>query len=121
MRITNPTALLGEDEACKYLQKIGYRIIERNFRKRNGEVDIIALHENTLVFIEVKTRSSNQFGEPLESIGYFKLKVLIKTAQLYKMLYPNLPENLRIDAIGIMISNDGEIDKLDHVKNISGF
>ena len=126
MKIANPVALLGEDKACRYLQKNGYKIIERNFRKGYGEIDIIAIDssdskEKILVFVEVKTRTSNSFGSPLEAITYWKLKTLIKTAQFYKMTHPKLPDGLRIDAISVVLSDQKLVENLEHIKNISGF
>jgi len=119
MRIVNPTAQKGENIACEFLKKKGYKIIERNFRKGYGEIDIIALKDNILVFVEVKTRTSNQFGTPLEAISYFKLKSLIKTAQFYKVLNPRLPDSLRIDAISVMLDNFGSPTSIEHIENIS--
>jgi len=58
----------GEDIAAKYLQQQGYRIVQRNYRSRYGEVDIICAQQGILVFVEVKTRTSNAFGFPEESI-----------------------------------------------------
>lgn len=120
MRIVNPTAKLGEDKACEYLRKLGFKILERNYRKTYGEIDIIALEKNVLVFIEVKTRTSDQFGTPLDSINYFKLRSLIKTAQYYKMSHSDLPEALRIDAVSVILNGD-KVDKIDLTRNISGF
>ncbi len=125
MRIVNPIAILGENKACEYLKKLGFKIIDRNYRKSYGEIDIIAIEETkkdgkVLVFIEVKTRTSNQFGTPLEGITYWKLKSLIKTAQFYKMTHHNLPESLRIDAIAVIL-NGQEVQSIELTKNISGF
>ena len=120
MRIVNPIASFGEGKACEYLRKNGYKIIERNFRKGYGEIDIIATHKDTLVFVEVKTRTSDQFGSPLEAITFWKLKSLIKTAQYYKMIHPKLPDSLRIDAVSVVLL-DGQVKKIEHIKNISGF
>ena len=124
MKISNPTAKLGEDKACEYLRKLGFKIIERNFRKGYGEIDIVAIEETkdgkVLVFIEVKTRTSNQFGTPLEGITYWKLKSLIKMAQFYKITHRNLPESLRIDAISVTLNGD-EVSEIELRKNISGF
>ena len=106
--------------AAAYLQKKGYKIIEQNFRKNYGEVDIIAVYNDTLVFIEVKTRTSNQFGEPIESITYWKLKSLIKTAQFYKASHPRLPDSLRIDAISVKMLVSGEVESVEHMENVSG-
>ena len=120
MKIVNPTAKFGEDKACEYLKKLNFKIIERNFRKGYGEIDIIALDKDVLVFIEVKTRTSDKFGTPLEAITYWKLKSLIKTAQYYKMTHPNLPESLRIDAVSVLL-NGQEVQDIELTRNISGF
>lgn len=125
MKIVNPTAKLGEDKACEYLKKLGFKIIERNFRKGYGEIDIVALDPSdssgqVLVFIEVKTRSSNKFGTPLDSINYWKLKSLIKTAEFYKLTHHNLPEGMRIDAISVIL-NGQEVQSIELTRNISGF
>ncbi len=109
----------GEEIAAEYLKKQGFKIIDRNFRIRGGEIDIIALDAGTLVFIEVKTRSSAAFGSPLEAITYWKLKALIKTAQFYKLRNPHLPDAMRIDAVAIMLDHDNHPTSIELVKNIS--
>lgn len=113
----------GEDLATAFLEKKGYGIVERNFRTRNGEIDIVAIDQSekapTLVFIEVKTREGNAYGTPLEAITYFKLKFLIRTALVYSTTHPRLPKGLRIDAIAILLGPDGEMIDIEHVKNIS--
>jgi len=120
MIISDPVARLGEDIATSYLKKKGYRIIERNFRKGYGEIDIVAVHENILVFAEVKTRTTGLYGGAIEAISYLKLQKLIRTCEYYKMLHPKLPESLRIDAILIDLEN-GEAKNIQHIENISGF
>ena len=121
MRIVNPTAVLGESAACEYLTKKGYEVIERNFRKGYGEIDIVAIHRNILVFIEVKTRSSNKYSGPFESISPWKLTTLVKGAKFYKyIMHPELPDDMRIDAIGVTVWGD-EVLKIEHLENISGF
>ncbi len=111
---------LGEDIATKYLENKGYTILTRNYRKPWGEIDIIAKKSGDLVFVEVKTRTSNQFGTPLEAITYWKLKSLIKTAQFYKMTHHNLPDSLRIDAVSVIL-NGQDVQSIELTKNISGF
>jgi putative endonuclease len=120
VRIVNPTAKLGENKACEYLQKLGFKILERNYRKTYGEIDIIAIEKDVLCFIEVKTRTSNLFGSPLEAITPWKLRSLIKTAQYYKMTHHNLPESLRIDAVSVILNSD-KVETIDLTRNISGF
>lgn len=125
MKISNPLAREGEEIAVKYLKKLGYKIIDRNFRARNTELDIVAVQPSsssdqaTLVFIEVKTRTSDKFGTPFEQIAYWKLKSLTKAAEHYKLTHKNLPDLMRIDAISVQY-NLGE-PQVEHIQNISGF
>lgn len=114
----------GEEKAAKFLEKKGYKIIDRNFKKRYEEIDIIALEDHgkdkTLVFIEVKTRTSSDYGSPLEAIAFWKLKSLIKAAQYYKLTHRNLPDVMRIDAVSVKLGHNGEVEEMEHVKNITG-
>jgi len=73
----------GEDRAAKFLTKSGYRILERNYKTKTGEIDLIALHEGTIVFIEVKTRSNDLFGAPELAVNRRKQIRMIKTALGY--------------------------------------
>lgn len=70
----------GEDTAERYLKKHGYRIIEKNYKTPSGEVDIVALDKGTVVFIEVKTRRSDEFGPPELSVNSRKRQKIIKAA-----------------------------------------
>lgn len=117
---------LGEDLAVAYLKKQGFKVIDRNFRIRGGEIDIITLDHSTglgkdatLVFIEVKTRSSSEFGTPLEAITYWKLRSLSKTAEFYKVKHPHLPESMRIDAVAVFLTGENKVASIELVKNIS--
>lgn len=113
----------GEQLAADYLNRHGYRIIERNFKARYGELDIIATElateQKTLVFIEVKTRIGRQFGLPEEAVTPRKLAEVVKTAQYYKLLHPELPESLRIDVIGIELDFDETLKYFNHIKNVT--
>jgi putative endonuclease len=119
MKISNPIGVKGEQVAATFLEKKGYKIIDRNFRKKYGEIDIIAVYKNTLVFIEVKTRTSTDFGTGFEAISPWKLRLLMKTGQLYRVLHPRLPESLRIDAISVLLSKSGEVETIEHLESIS--
>lgn len=116
---------IGEEYAATLLRSEGWQIVEQNFRIRGGEIDIIAIEtdphteEKTLVFVEVKTRSSNDFGSPLEAIGYYKLRALIKATQFYKMKHPKLPDLMRIDAVSVMVDENDLLLDIELVKNIS--
>lgn len=106
--------------AVNFLQKKGYTILDRNFRKGYGEIDIVAIHNNILVFVEVKTRTSSQFGTPFEAITSWKIRPLVKTAQYYRLTHTRVPEQMRIDAIGIIIHGYGRGDTIEHIENIYG-
>lgn len=116
----------GEEIAVNFLRKKGYKIIEQNFHSRVGEIDIVALDPSTgsgpggnvLVFVEVKTRWSKKFGEPVEAVTPWKLNSIIKTAQYYKLLHPELPEEMRIDVVSIEL--EGKSPKIEHIVN-AGF
>ena len=109
----------GEELAATYLQKHGIRIIDRNFQEHYGELDIVAIEHQTLVFIEVKTRIGHAFGKPEESVTPWKLKEVVKTAQYYKMLHPELPESMRIDVIGIELNPDRTLKYFNHIQNVT--
>lgn len=110
----------GEDIAANFLIKNGYKILERNYHfSRYGEIDIIALDKNTLCFIEVKTRSSNRFGTPFESITKTKLDKIKKSA--YSYLQNNACyKNFRIDAVSVFLKSDENSAEpvINHIKNI---
>lgn len=111
---------IGEDLACSYLSKHNYRVIERNFQKRYGELDIIALKDNILVFVEVKTRIGRLFGLPEEAVTARKIAEIKQTAYYYKLLHPDLPERMRIDVIAIELESDETLKAFRHIPNITG-
>lgn len=96
----------GEDIACELLKKAGYKILQRNFSGKFGEIDIIAISGDTLVFIEVKTRKSLRFGMPEEAVTPAKLGKIKKTAEYYSLLHPNFPKKLRINVVGLILSDN---------------
>jgi putative endonuclease len=107
----------GENLAVSYLQKHGYCIIQRNFKARYGEIDIICTKNNTLVFVEVKTRIGEKFGKPEEAVTPRKLEEVIKTAEFYKMIHDHLPDALRIDVIAIGLDDTYTVVSFNHIKN----
>lgn len=113
------SGIKGEDLAVSFLLKKGYSIIERNFRSKMGEIDIIAKDKDVLAFVEVKARSTEEFGSPLEAITPFKMKSLIRTATFYKLKNPKLPDAMRIDAVAITLDSKNNIKSIELVKNIS--
>ncbi len=107
---------LGENTAVKFLKQQGYRIVERNFQTPFGEIDIIAIDDDTLVYVEVKTRSSNAIGVPEEAVDSRKLQHLLKAASYYKSIKKDLPEGERVDVVAIE-TNTGRVDL---IKNVTG-
>jgi len=107
----------GEEIAVNFLQKQGYKILERNFKKRYGEIDIVALDGNSLVFIEVKTRFSEEYGSPEESVTSWKLRQIAKTGEFYKLLHPEFPDLLRIDVVAVELTSQGEVKEIRLIKN----
>ena len=104
----------GEDLACRYLEKQGYQILERNKHySRFCEIDIIAKHKNTTVFVEVKTRKTDTFGVPSEAITKTKYENLRKGVQFY--LAENKVKDFRIDLISITLKPEM---KIEHLRNI---
>lgn len=110
-------ARLGEEKAKQYLLSKGYKILEKNFRSRYGEIDIVALDKDTLVFVEVKTRYSEEYGKPEEAITKRKLHLVARTGQFYKLTHKNLPDLLRIDAVLIEMDPGGQIDRCELIQN----
>lgn len=109
----------GENLACELLKKNGYQILERNYRIRGGEIDIVAKEKSTLVFIEVKTRYSHEFGLPSEAMTPWKIKFLLKTARFYiqKINWGN--KEYRLDFIGVDFADSKENPKIELIKNIT--
>lgn len=106
----------GEDLACQFLEKNGYKIIERNKSfSRFCEIDIIAQIKNTLVFVEVKTRKTNSFGTPLEAITKTKYNHIKQGALTYLSESKHKFSNFRIDAIGITLEPKIEIKHLQNI------
>jgi len=97
---------LAEDFAVKLLTDKGYRVIDRNFRSKFGEIDIVALKDGYLVFAEVKARWSLKFGKPEEAVTPSKLWKIGRTGEYYSLLHPNLPKKLRIDVVAIEIEGE---------------
>lgn len=109
---------LGEEAAASYLTKQGYKVICRNFRAgRMGEIDIIGMDNDTLCFIEVKTRSSKMFGTPAQALSRRKQATLVRLARVYikNNRYMNTP--VRFDVMELMMDRTGRIQDMQLIKN----
>ena len=97
---TRKTGTFYEQAACEYLEARGIQIVERNYRCRTGEIDIVAKDKNCIVFVEVKYRKTVICGEALGMVGYTKQKKICQCARIYCMYHPWIRE-IRYDVIGI--------------------
>ncbi len=111
------TGMLGEKLACDFLGKNGYRVIETNYRCPAGEIDIIAQQQDTLVFVEVRTKKSRQFGTPEESITPAKMEKLRTVAAHYGQNRSNLPAAWRIDVVAIEMDSGGKVSRIELIEN----
>lgn len=105
----------GEKIARQFLQKAGYRVLEVNWRGRLGEIDLVAEDGDCLVFVEVKTRSSEVCGHPFESIGSRKQRQLIKAAREYLAARGQEERICRFDAVSVLPGADKP--RLELIKN----
>jgi len=104
----------GEDRAARYLVSQGYRILERNYRTRSGEIDLIALHQGTVAFIEVKTRSSDAFGAPELAVNHRKQQRMIKAALGYIHFKKLHQVPCRFDVVAINTANEQQVELIQN-------
>lgn len=105
---------LGEILAAERLRREGYVILERNYRCPAGEIDLIAREENVLVFVEVRTRGSDGFGSPLESVDFSKQRRLREAARAYLRDRRPAYQDVRFDVVGIVLK-EGEEARIEIV------
>ena len=106
----------GERVAVAHLEAQGYHIRQRNFRTREGEVDIIAEHGSTLVFVEVRTRRGDALGTAAESVTAAKASHILAAAQAYAQASDDCPADQRIDVIALSLAPDGRVLSLEHIE-----
>jgi putative endonuclease len=109
--------ILGEKLAKDFLKRKGYRIIETNYRSPEGEIDIIARHDDFLVFIEVRAKTSLEFGSPEESITPAKMQRIKTAAAYYHQTHDNLPSLWRIDFVAIELNPKGKPLRIELIEN----
>lgn len=111
MTNTKIYGVTGEQEAKNYLVKKGYKIVKMNFSCKIGEIDIIAMDKDTLVFVEVKARNTAMFGLPREAVTAKKQYKIRRIAELYLQRYSTFDQKIRFDVIEILG------DKITHIEN----
>ena len=107
----------GEKLAADHLVASGFEILERNWRCKQGEIDIVAFKDREVVFVEVKTRSSLAFGHPLEAITVAKLARLRRLAAAWCEAHPDVRAAVRIDAIAIIAPTRGLVE-IEHLERV---
>ncbi len=111
---------IGEKIALEYLIKKGYKHIRQNYYTHYGEIDLIVwdIKNKELVFVEVKTRSSDKFGKPEDAIGQVKMDRMMDSADCY-LVEVGYQGKYRFDCVALELNNRGEIINITHFENIT--
>jgi putative endonuclease len=117
MRSKDVLGRQGEKAAAEYLQAAGFRILDRNWRCAEGELDIVAAHGRSLVVCEVKTRSGERYGSPLEAITREKRRRLRRLAVSWLVAHGVLFDEVRIDVVGVTRDPSGRLCA-EHVRGV---
>ncbi len=104
----------GEDRAAKHLEKLGYKILERNYRTRAGEIDLIALDRGEVVFVEVKTRTNNAYGAPELAVNPQKQRRMINTALGYIRSKKLHQVPCRFDVVAISTAKERKVELIQN-------
>ncbi len=110
---------IGEKKAQNYLKCRGYEILECNFRTKSGELDIIAKEKECIVFVEVKTRTNQEYGAPSEAVSYYKRKHMYQSARHYLKRF-SIEVECRFDVMEVTMKRQGFlwVAKIEHLKNV---
>ncbi|HEY6496170.1 MAG TPA: YraN family protein [Trebonia sp.] len=107
----------GEQAAVSYLEGLGFRILDRNWRCADGEIDIVAAERRTFVVCEVKTRSGTRYGTPLDAVGQAKRRRLRRLAALWLSAHGVRFDQIRIDVLGLLRDGTDEFT-IEHVRGV---
>ena len=123
MRAKDHTGLLGEEKAAEYLQKVGHQVLERRWRSKTGELDLVTLQDGELVAVEVKTRRGLDYGHPLEAVTPQKLQRLQRLIAEYAAAHKMWTLPRRVDAVSVLLGSRrgagaDETVELDHLKDL---
>jgi putative endonuclease len=103
---------IGEDTAVEYIENRGYKVIDRNYTSRWGEIDIISEKDGVLVFVEVKTKIGDKYGAPWESVTFFKYQKLKRSIQYYITSNKHSNRKCRIDVCGVLLNPDLTVESV---------
>ena len=107
--------ILGERIAERWLRRTGWRVVQRRFRSGHRDIDLVMEREGMIVFVEVKARRGDQFGQPVEAVNWRKQKELAKSAQVWIDRHGRPDEAYRFDVVGVLVS--GERVMVRHVED----
>lgn len=107
---------LGERAARSHLKRIGFKFLTANFRSRHGEIDLVFRDRDCLVFVEVKTRSSEDWARPAAAVNARKRRLLSQTALDYLRLLKNPPVKIRFDIVEVLLQDD-QVEQVRHLPN----
>jgi putative endonuclease len=110
------TGSKGENLAAQFLVGKGFEIVARNYRFKHAEIDLIVKREDWLIFVEVKTRTSNAFGEPEEFVDEFKARKIYEAAEEY-IFSKDWQGNVRFDVVSVKIGSETEIEHFEDAIN----
>ena len=108
---------VGEKAAVAFLERHGFNVLKRNFRNKLGEIDIIAKDGDTICFIEVKTRKTDAFGSPFESVTKAKQRKIIHVALSYLKSHGRCEMNVRFDVVSVILGDEEEGPRVEIIKN----
>jgi putative endonuclease len=109
----------GESLAADYLRTEGFTVLENNYHSRYGEIDLVAEKDHCIIFVEVKTRTSQKFGLPEESVTPEKLARIFDTALFWMQEHPGKPDDWRVDVISILLTQNLETQDIQHFINVN--
>ena len=107
----------GEKLAIRFLKRKGYRIIQRNYKCKLGEIDIVARQDGTIIFVEVKTRQTEEFGAPQYAVNASKRKQISKVALSYIRNNKLAEQSCRFDVIAITLTSESRKPVIEHIEN----
>lgn len=107
----------GEEIAADYLDKMGYNVLKKNFKCSFGEIDIIAIKNKILCFVEVKSRYSSQYGLPREAITYFKKDRIVKSSNYFIHKYGLYNNYVRFDILEVIFNHNNSDYYIDYIKD----
>ena len=117
MRAKDVLGRAGEQAAVDYLESCGFRILDRNWRCADGEIDIVAVERHTFVVCEVKTRSGTRYGTPLEAVGRTKRTRLRRLAVRWLIAHGIRFDQIRIDVVGLLYEGTGGFT-IQHIRGV---